>query len=217
MLMAPLALPSVVAAQGVPHCAPGESPAFTFGFAELKRQLGPAMGEPVECAHPNDDNGDVLQQTSTGLSFWRKSTNTPTFTDGYRHWGLTPAGMVAWVGSSIDPPGVVPAPSAPAPTAPASRPVAPPAPPAPAAPTRAPANVAPTPPPPPPTPARPAPTPAPAPQAGNCDPSYPDFCIPPFPPDLNCDSPALQGRRGFTVRPPDRHRFDGDKDGIGCE
>jgi hypothetical protein len=62
------------------------------------------MGDPVECAHPNDANGDVLQQTTTGLSFWRKSTNTPTFTDGYRHWGLTPSGLVSWVGSAIDPP-----------------------------------------------------------------------------------------------------------------
>jgi hypothetical protein len=62
------------------------------------------MVDPVECAHPNDANGDVLHQTTTGLSFWRKSTNTPTFTDGYRHRGLTPSGLVSWVGSAIDPP-----------------------------------------------------------------------------------------------------------------
>ena len=48
----------------------------------------------------------------------------------------------------------------------------------------------------------------------NCDPSYPDFCIPPPPPDLDCkDIP----QKRFTVLPPDPHRFDGDKDGIGCE
>src|SRR4051794_14296661 len=47
-----------------------------------------------------------------------------------------------------------------------------------------------------------------------CDASYPDFCIPPPPPDLDCkDIP----RKNFTVRPPDPHGFDGDKDGIGCE
>ena len=51
-------------------------------------------------------------------------------------------------------------------------------------------------------------------QQPNCDPSYPDFCIQPPPPDLNCkDIPAKK----FTVLPPDPHRFDGDKDGIGCE
>ncbi len=49
---------------------------------------------------------------------------------------------------------------------------------------------------------------------GSCDPSYPNFCIPPGSPDLDCgDIP----QRRFTVLPPDPHRFDGDKDGIGCE
>lgn len=48
----------------------------------------------------------------------------------------------------------------------------------------------------------------------NCDPSYPDVCIPPPPPDLDCgDIP----HRGFRVLPPDPHRFDRDKDGVGCE
>ena len=106
------AWPPPVSAQGAPFCRPGESPSFTFGFAVLKDQLGPIMGSPVECAHPNSANGDVLQNTTTGLSFWRKSTNTPTFTDGHRHWALTPSGMVAWTGSSIDPPGTATVPSA---------------------------------------------------------------------------------------------------------
>jgi len=47
-----------------------------------------------------------------------------------------------------------------------------------------------------------------------CNPSYPDVCIPPPPPDLDCrDIPY----RRFRVLPPDPHRFDGDGDGIGCE
>lgn len=47
-----------------------------------------------------------------------------------------------------------------------------------------------------------------------CDPAYPDLCIPPGSPDLDCgDIPE----RRFTVLPPDPHRFDGDQDGIGCE
>ena len=87
-----------------------------FGFATLKAQLGPTMGEPTECEHPNSANGDTLQNTTTGLAFYRKSTNIPTFTDGHRHWGLTPAGLVYWEGSAIDPPGVAAsAPSAAAP------------------------------------------------------------------------------------------------------
>ncbi len=48
----------------------------------------------------------------------------------------------------------------------------------------------------------------------SCDPSYPDFCIPPPPPDLDCKDISS---KKFTVLQPDPHRFDGDKDGIGCE
>ena len=48
-----------------------------------------------------------------------------------------------------------------------------------------------------------------------CDPSYPDFCIPPPPPNLNCDDIS---ERRFTVLSPDPHGLDGnDNDGIGCE
>jgi hypothetical protein len=49
---------------------------------------------------------------------------------------------------------------------------------------------------------------------GNCSPSYPTHCIPPPPPDLNCDDVPWNN---FTVRPPDPHNFDGDNDGVGCE
>jgi len=74
---------------------------------------------------------------------------------------------------------------------------------------------------PPPAPAAPpAPAPQPKPEAkpaADCHPSYPDFCIPPAPPDLDCTSPLLAGRKNFTVRQPDPHRFDADKDGVGCE
>jgi hypothetical protein len=50
--------------------------------------------------------------------------------------------------------------------------------------------------------------------SSNCDPSYPDVCIPSPPPDLNCDDIPY---RRFRVLPPDPHGFDRDKDGIGCE
>jgi micrococcal nuclease len=57
--------------------------------------------------------------------------------------------------------------------------------------------------------------------SSNCHPSYPDFCIPSPPPDLDCGSAYLAGRKRFTVRhdvaSADPHRFDGDKDGVGCE
>lgn len=52
-----------------------------------------------------------------------------------------------------------------------------------------------------------------------CHPSYPDFCIPHAPPDLDC--PDVTGRKPFRVRhdvaDPDPHGFDRDRDGSGCE
>lgn len=70
------------------------------------------------------------------------------------------------------------------------------------------------------------PTPVPAPltlipqppPASNCEPSYPDICIPIGSADLDCGD--IQWRRFtvlWTVPNPDPHRFDGDADGIGCE
>lgn len=50
--------------------------------------------------------------------------------------------------------------------------------------------------------------------SGGCDAAYPGVCIPPPPPDLDCgDVP----HRGFPVRGSDPHRFDGDRNGVGCE
>lgn len=48
----------------------------------------------------------------------------------------------------------------------------------------------------------------------SCDDSYPDVCITPYPPDLNCGDISY---KNFRVVGNDSHRFDGDKDGIGCE
>jgi micrococcal nuclease len=48
----------------------------------------------------------------------------------------------------------------------------------------------------------------------DCDPSYPDVCIPSPPPDLDCSDIEY---RDFEVIQPDPHRFDGNYDGIGCE
>jgi micrococcal nuclease len=47
-----------------------------------------------------------------------------------------------------------------------------------------------------------------------CDESYPNVCIPPPPPDLDC--PEIEFTN-FRVLRPDPHGFDRDRDGIGCE
>jgi hypothetical protein len=93
------------ATQNQTRCAPGQTPKFVFGFADLKARLGSSIGDPVTCefADPNG-TGDVHQQTTKGLAFWRKGSNTPTFTNGNEHWGHTPGGWVYWTGESVDPP-----------------------------------------------------------------------------------------------------------------
>lgn len=57
---------------------------------------------------------------------------------------------------------------------------------------------------------------APASAQTSCDPSYPDFCVPPAweVGDLDC---ADVGATWFTVIQPDGHGFDADDDGYGCE
>lgn len=50
--------------------------------------------------------------------------------------------------------------------------------------------------------------------ASDCSEAYPDHCIPPPPPDLDC---ADVPHKRFRVLYPDPHRFDGDGDGVGCE
>ena len=52
------------------------------------------------------------------------------------------------------------------------------------------------------------------PATAECDSAYPDLCIPRLPPNLDCGEIPYSN---FTVLPPDPHRFDGDKDGIGCK
>jgi len=64
----------------------------------------------------------------------------------------------------------------------------------------------------------PPPPPPPGPTSGKCVASYPTVCIPSPPPDLDCAEIAF---RNFRVRwdvvDPDPHRFDGNRDGVGCE
>jgi hypothetical protein len=100
---APTVPPAPVVAAD-PYCVPGQKPAFAFGFAALQERLGPVMGTPTSCEYgdPNG-SGDTLQNTSAGLAFYRKSTNTPTFTTGFEHWAQTAGGLVYWTGDSIDP------------------------------------------------------------------------------------------------------------------
>jgi hypothetical protein len=78
-----------------PYCNPGQVPAFALGLSSLKQRLGETMGAPLECEHPASGDGDTLQQTTT---------NTVSFTDGWRHWAITPSGFAQWEGVEPNPP-----------------------------------------------------------------------------------------------------------------
>lgn len=57
------------------------------------------------------------------------------------------------------------------------------------------------------------PAPAREPAAPGCDPNYTGACVPPYPPDVDCDDVRARVR----VVGADPHRLDGDGDGWGCE
>ena len=86
------------------YCNPGQAPAFAVSLTDLKKVVGDAIGTPLECEHPISAIGDTIQQTSTGLVAYSKLTNTVSFTDGWRHWAMTPRGPVTWEGTDPNPP-----------------------------------------------------------------------------------------------------------------
>jgi hypothetical protein len=89
-----------------PWCLPNQTPTFSFGFADLARDLGPVMGQPVECEHGAPADGATVQRTTTGLAVYNWCTNVSTFTRGPDHWGLFSGGTVRWTDG--DPPPEVP-------------------------------------------------------------------------------------------------------------
>jgi hypothetical protein len=101
-----------------PNCSPRAALTFDPGLLELKAKLGDFMGDPLECASTNPANGDVIQHTTAGLAFVRKSTGMPTFTDGRQHWGLRDY-LIKWGTGTPDPPAPRPSlPGRPAPIIP---------------------------------------------------------------------------------------------------
>lgn len=55
------------------------------------------------------------------------------------------------------------------------------------------------------------------PPRGGCDPNYVGACVPPYPPDLDCDDIRALGIDPVRSVGTDPHRLDGDDDGWGCE
>ena len=108
----PVALPVVAVAKPTPVASPTPAPGvctvarptFVGGMAALRASLGPRMGDPLECEHSVDDQGDTQQKTTTGLAYYRSQVNVASFTTGWEHWGLREGALVYWTGDSIEPP-----------------------------------------------------------------------------------------------------------------
>ena len=89
----------VQAASAAPAPAPaptqptGAEPAFKLGFATLAALIPDVVGQPLENERHNPENGDALQQTTTGLMVWRKADNWTAFTNGYMTWINGPFGL----------------------------------------------------------------------------------------------------------------------------
>lgn len=96
--------PAPTVAPTAPFCAAGRAPEFVLGFADLKAAVGAPMGEPIECEHTNPENGDTLQQTTTGLAIYSREQGLVMFTDGWKRWALGPSGVIHWEGESEVPP-----------------------------------------------------------------------------------------------------------------
>lgn len=120
-LLLPLGMPALVLAQA--QCSAGQ-PRLAPAFADLVAQLGSRVGDATECEHTDAASGDVQQSTSNGLLYLRKSTSTPTFTDGGEHWALRSGQLLDWTSAEVDPPAAAqviattPAQPTPAPAAP---------------------------------------------------------------------------------------------------
>jgi hypothetical protein len=82
-----------------PSCGAGQA-TFVYGMADMKARIGQAMGEPRDCEHPINADGDTVQLTTTGLATYTQRTQTLTFTDAVHAWTLTGGAMSVW---ALDP------------------------------------------------------------------------------------------------------------------
>lgn len=93
---APAAAP---AAPAMPAAAPQAAPSgggtcsFALGFKMLHDLIPSTVGDCLGDEWHDPDNGDALQQTTSGLLVWRKADNWTAFTDGNLTWINGPQGL----------------------------------------------------------------------------------------------------------------------------
>jgi len=86
-----------------PFCPPGQTPALGARFTPLAALLVDTIGQPVECEHAELATGDIHQLSTAGLLYYRASTGSASFTDGFAHWALAGGNLAIWLGGGPDP------------------------------------------------------------------------------------------------------------------
>lgn len=66
---------------------------FSLDMRILRQEIPDVVGDCIENAHFNPDNGDTLQRTTGGLMVWRHADRSAAFTDGQRTWAKGPNGL----------------------------------------------------------------------------------------------------------------------------
>jgi hypothetical protein len=79
-------------------------PRFLGSLANLKTRIGAEMGDPKDCEHAVDADGNTQQQTTTGLAYYRRRLNAAVFTNGWDHWALSEDKLLRWSGNEVEPP-----------------------------------------------------------------------------------------------------------------
>src|SRR5436309_1073521 len=77
--------------------------AFGADLTALRSAVGEAMGQPLDCSTPTDAASDLIQATSTGTAWYRRSDGVAIFTDGYHRWELSPDGLTYWASTDAIP------------------------------------------------------------------------------------------------------------------
>ena len=82
---------------GTPRAAGAEC-VIQFGadLSTLRMAVGDVMGHALDCESPTGAAGELIQATSTGTAWYRRSDSVAIFTDGYHRWELSAGGLIYW-------------------------------------------------------------------------------------------------------------------------
>ena len=67
---------------------------FELGFSHLASLIPAKVGQCLAPGHASDDQGDMMQETNTGLLTWSKATNIAEFTNGTDTWVDSSYGLI---------------------------------------------------------------------------------------------------------------------------